>query len=521
MGYWFNNAIIYHLHPLGFLSPQQGSNDEKSVYSLNKISSLIPRMKELNADALYLGPVFESGSCGLDTKDFMKIDSRIGDNNSFRKLCHELHSNSVRIVLEIVFNRVGRDFFAFQDVKEKKSSSAYCGWFQNLNFGAESPYGDDFWYEGFNDRFDLVKLNMRNPQVIEYISRVINFWIDEFDIDGIAFDCADCLDFDFFKRINRLCKSKKPDLWLMGKLAHGDYKRWANPEMLDSIANYECCRSLTAAFNSSCYEIDFAINRQSGPNGIYKGMHLYNFIQSSSTLHNIRNLSILYTLLYTMPGIPSVYYPDESCTQQSQHNDIYHSSTPSDAGNETIPDNSKQLHDHLIRLGKIYRAYPELRTGDYATVMTRNKQFVFSKTQNGQVSYVILNTGDLSCEITIETTLKDLADILGDLPLRYTDSTVSVTLPPHTSAVISRISELDACDAEITAESNKTDVVPGELYKHYKGNIYRVLCVAKHTETMEELVVYQSQSDESKIWARPKTIFTDTVDGIKRFSIIQ
>ncbi len=64
------------------------------------------------------------------------------------------------------------------------------------------------------------------------------------------------------------------------------------------------------------------------------------------------------------------------------------------------------------------------------------------------------------------------------------------------------------------------------LYKHYKGNIYEVIGIAKHSETLEELVVYKAtyQPDGENLWVRPKVMFTEliTVDGkqVKRFEFI-
>ena len=51
---------------------------------------------------------------------------------------------------------------------------------------------------------------------------------------------------------------------------------------------------------------------------------------------------------------------------------------------------------------------------------------------------------------------------------------------------------------------------PGR-YQHYKSGFYRVITAAKHTETGEELVVYQSEKDD-KVWVRPKKIFLETVE---------
>lgn len=68
-------------------------------------------------------------------------------------------------------------------------------------------------------------------------------------------------------------------------------------------------------------------------------------------------------------------------------------------------------------------------------------------------------------------------------------------------------------------------VVLNGIYRHYKGNYYRVLHVAKHSETLEEMVVYQAQYGEKGIWVRPLAMFLESVciDGknVERFAYVE
>ena len=266
---WYDNAIIYHIYPLGFCGAPKFNDNSEVQYRLDKVLDWIDHFKEMNVDAVYFGPVFESVEHGYDTTDYRQIDRRLGDNNSFKNICKVLHQNGIRVILDGVFNHVGRTFPQFTDIQQNGRNSQYCGWFQNLNFDGQSPCGNNFWYEGWNGHYNLVKLNLRNPDVCNYLIDTVNFWIEEFDIDGIRFDAADCIDFDFFKQIRSFCKNKKSDFWLMGEIIHGDYKRWANPEMLDSVTNYECYKGLYSSHNDKNYfEINYSINRQSGDYGI-------------------------------------------------------------------------------------------------------------------------------------------------------------------------------------------------------------------------------------------------------------
>lgn len=285
---WYENAVMYHIYPLGFCGAPKHNEGGEPVNRLEKVLDWIPHLKELGVDAVYFGPVFESVEHGYDTTDYRVIDRRLGTNEMFAHICDELHKNGIRVILDGVFNHVGRNFWAFKDVQEKGQASEYCDWFAGLNFGGQSPCGDNFWYEGWNGYYNLVKLNLRNWHVCDYLIDAVKLWMDEFHIDGIRFDAADCVDFDFFRRIHNFCKERNPEFWLMGEIIHGDYKRWANPEMLDSVTNYECYKGIYSSHNDKNYfEINYSINRQFGNGGIYQGIALYNFVDN----HDVNRLA--------------------------------------------------------------------------------------------------------------------------------------------------------------------------------------------------------------------------------------
>ena len=199
MGY-INESVIYNIYPLGFCGAPK-ENDFKQEYRLDKIYGWIDHMKSMSVNALVFNPVFESSKHGYDTIDYKKIDCRLGDNESFKKICKTLHDNGIRIMLDGVFNHVGRDFFAFKDVRQNRENSRYASWFENVNFWNNSPYNDGFSYEGWAGYYDLVKLNLHNDEVVNYLLDCARFWIDEFDIDGLSLDAADCIDIEFFKKL--------------------------------------------------------------------------------------------------------------------------------------------------------------------------------------------------------------------------------------------------------------------------------------------------------------------------------
>ncbi|MCD8187209.1 MAG: DUF1653 domain-containing protein [Ruminococcus sp.] len=525
---WYDNAIIYHIYPLGFCGAPKFNDGGEVVYRLDKVLDWIDHFKEMNVDAVYFGPVFESVEHGYDTTDYKTIDRRLGDNNSFRHICNKLHENGIRVILDGVFNHVGRKFPQFVDVQQNGQNSGYCDWFQNLNFGGKSPCGDNFWYEGWNGHYNLVKLNLRNVGVCDHLIDAINYWIEEFGIDGIRFDAADCIDFDFFKRLRSFCKGKKRDFWLMGEIIHGDYKHWANPEMLDSVTNYECYKGLYSSHNDKNYfEIDYSINRQSGAYGIYKGVNLYTFVDNhdvnrlASTVNNPAYLPLIYTLMYTMPGIPSIYYGSEYGIQGRKENNSDDNLRPCLYLADMEKENTS-LYKHIVKLGRIYRAYPALRTGEYHTITVRNQQLLFSKEQGGQTVYVALNLSDSESEFSFNTSVPALVDVISAKTVSVSNGSANIKMPPFSSMIIvsDDIVNNEPEKTELPKAESITEVTVGAKYRHYKGCEYEVIAVARHTETQEELVIYKSLEDGA-VWARPKYNFTDKAGNENRFTMIK
>ena len=389
---WITKAVFYHIYPLGFCGAPRFNADGERVNRIEKLVDWIPHLKELGVNAVYLGPVFESSEHGYDTKDYYQIDKRLGDRHAFRTVCGRLHESGIRVVLDGVFNHVGREFWAFRDVQQNGRGSRYCGWFHNLSFGGGSPMGDPFWYDAWEGHFNLVKLNLKNPEVVDHLLGAVGSWIQDFGIDGLRLDAADCVDPDFFRRLRSFCKEKKPDFWLMGEIIHGDYNRWANPEMLDSVTNYECYKGIYSSHNDKNYfEIAYSLNRQFGDGGIYKNIYTYNFVDNhdvnrlASVLRNPEHLENVYTLLFTMPGAPSVYYGSEWGTfgEKHQGDDALRPSFETPEWNG--------LTDRIAAMVKAHRSSKALCHGDFKQLVLTNKQCVWERICDGERVLIAVN----------------------------------------------------------------------------------------------------------------------------------
>ena len=245
---WYNESVIYQIYPLGLCSAPE-INDGVRTPRIRRVESIIEHVKKLGVDAVYFCPVFESSAHGYDTADFSVIDARLGTNEDFKALCHNLHQNGIRVILDGVFNHVGRDFFAFKDVREKKWDSEYKDWF-HISFDGNSPYDDGFWYEGWEGHYELVKLNLNNPNVKNYLLSCVGKWIDDFDIDGLRLDVAYMLNRQFMRELSSFCLNKKSDFFLAGEMIHGNYREIVCDGMLHSATNYECYKGIYSSFNS-------------------------------------------------------------------------------------------------------------------------------------------------------------------------------------------------------------------------------------------------------------------------------
>lgn len=394
--YWYEKAAVYHIYPLGYCGCEK-SNDFSSEpsHAILKVIDQIPDIKKMGFTAIYFGPVFESSAHGYDTADYTKIDRRLGTNEDFAKVCEELHKNDIKVVLDGVFNHVGREFWAFKDVREKKFSSQYKDWFHVRE--GNSGYNDGFYYEGWEGHYELVKLNLWNGDVKNYIKECITGWVKEFGIDGLRLDVAYCLEPQFLKELRGHCKWLREDFWLLGETLHGDYNRWMNPEMLDSVTNYECYKGIYSSFNSmNMFEIAHSLNRQFGKEQwcLYRGKLLYCFADNhdvsrlATILTNKAHLPLVYTLLFTMPGIPSVYYMSEFSEEGDKHHGDDALRRPYEKRDET------ELTKHISALAKIHTENAALCVGDYTQLQLTNRQYAFARHTDGNTVVTMINADD-------------------------------------------------------------------------------------------------------------------------------
>ena len=408
---WYDNAVFYHIYPLGLCGCAHENDGQAVPGAFNKLNAWAEHAADIGCTAIYIGPLFESGSHGYDTIDYRLVDRRLGTNAEFKDFVARCHARGQKVIVDGVFNHVGRDFFAFQDLKANRENARYKDWFCDVNFWGNNEYNDGFSYGNWGGFNLLVKLNQRNPEVQNYHYDTIRFWVDEFDIDGIRLDAADVLDFDF-----------------MGEVIHGDYSRWANPEMLHSVTNYELHKGLWSGHNDHNYfEIAHTMRRLQG---LCHDTRLYLFSDNHDVerlpnkLRNREHIRHIAILVYTLWGIPSIYYGSEFGIEGKKE---WGSDWPLrpclELSDFRDAETTNPVTSVYAALGRLKAELPELTDGEVKELQLTTQCYAFARVLDGKACVVVLNNGDspaqLEFQLPVEaSSAKDLlADTVGAQPV--------------------------------------------------------------------------------------------------------
>ena len=403
------SGLLYHIYPLGACgAPMDRNQQAYPEERLLVLEHYLDHLQSLGVTMVYLGPVFESDSHGYDTRDYYQVDARLGSNDTLQHLSQQLHARGIRLILDGVFNHVGRGFWAFQDLIQNGADSAYRDWFDGIDFSQRSPLNDPFNYQPWEGHYSLVKLNTFNPALRQHLVDAVRFWIQEFDIDGLRLDAADCVEKDFWRFLRSEILRESPDFFFLGEIIHGDYRDWANAEMFDSTTNYVAYKGLWSSLNDRNYfEIDYTLDQQFGEAGAYQELPMYNFLDNhdvnrvASQLHTPAHLPLAYAMLFTIPGFPSLYYGSE----------IGMTGARDDFSDKALrpffdPSQGKELWDHSLlafiqHLSQIRKTNSALQKGTYQKILVAAEQFAYLRENAEQRILVLFNASDQTHTLTL------------------------------------------------------------------------------------------------------------------------
>lgn len=416
--YWVQDAIFYQIFPDRFANGDP-ANDPPNLQKwgsapttwgfqggdLRGIIQHFDYLLDLGITAIYLNPIFAATSTHrYNTSDYYQIDPKLGTLADFRALLDTAHRNDVRIVLDGVFNHVGRGFFAFVDVLENGENSPYKGWFHIKDFPLDAyNVGQPENYLGWWNYKALPKLNTSNKQVRKYIFDVARYWIEQ-GIDGWRLDVPNEIDDDgFWAEFRRVVRAANRDAYLLGEIWDVN-PRWADDHHFDGLTNYPVRDALLALFQGRENAVQFS-ERINGLFKTYKAENLsamYVPLDSHDTERfmtlvggNTDKLKLAFLFQMAFPGAPAVYYGDEIGQEGGKDPDSRRAFPWKEA------DWNRDLRAWVKTLIALRKRTPSLRRGDYLRLLAEDGHYVFARTLGEDKVLVALNATSMARQLEV------------------------------------------------------------------------------------------------------------------------
>ncbi|MET8153385.1 alpha-amylase family glycosyl hydrolase [Actinoplanes sp. NPDC049668] len=397
---WVEHAVWWQVYPLGFTGayPDGGAGG-----GLARITDWLDYAIELGASGLLLGPVFASETHGYDTVDHLRIDPRLGDDADFDALIAAAHDRGLRVLLDGVFNHVGRGHAAFQAVLAQGGDAPTAGWFR----AARPDGGGAPRYETFEGHDALVALNHSEPAVADYVAGVMTHWLRR-GADGWRLDAAYAVPAEFWAGVLPRVRAEFPGAYLLGEVIHGDYADFVARSTVDSVTQYELWKAVWSALNEgNFFELAWALDRHNTfldtfvPQ-TFVGNH--DVTRLASRITDPRHLPHALALLLTVGGTPSVYSGDEQgftgVKQDREHGDDAVRPPFPERPDDLAPYGRPLFHLHQELIG-LRRRHPWLHRARTSTVHLTNEQFAYEAAAGGHRLLVALNAGADPAELPV------------------------------------------------------------------------------------------------------------------------
>src|ERR1700730_1413393 len=308
----WDSTIWWQVYPLGFVGAETRALAPGAPvhHRLSRIEAWLDYAVELGCSGLALGPIFASETHGYDTVDHLRLDPRLGDDRDFDSLVAAAHDRGMRVLLDGVFNHVGRGFPGFEAALSGGPASPAARWFR-LRW---PPGGGEPEYDTFEGHRELVALDHGEPAVADHVVRVMCQWLGR-GADGWRLDAAYAVPPEFWRAVLPPARASYPDAWFVGEVIHGDYPAYVEASGLDSVTQYELWKAIWSSLNDrNLFELAWALDRHNHFVETFLPMTFvgnHDVTRIASQLTDPRHLGHALSLLFTAAGTPSVYYGDE------------------------------------------------------------------------------------------------------------------------------------------------------------------------------------------------------------------
>ncbi len=400
MSSWTGSVIWWQVYPFGFLGAEKQALPAGSEVR-HRLPLLLPWLDylvELGCNGLALNPVFASETHGYDVVDHFSIDARLGDDADIDELIAACHDRGIRVLFDGVFNHVGRGHAGFADVLQRRQASDHADWF-HIDWDADGH--DGFGYRTFEGHGGLVSLNHDQPAVADYVVDVMTHWLAR-GIDGWRLDAAYAVPLPFWRAVTTRVRERFPDAWLVGEVIHGDFPDWVRDGGLNSVTQYELWKSIWSSLNDgNFFELSWTLERHREFCEVFSPLTFvgnHDVTRIASKLTDPDTLPHALVLLFTLPGVPSVYYGDEQGFRGVKED--------REGGDDEVrppfPDRPEELSDlgepifHLHQeLIGVRRREAWIGTGRLEVVTLANEQLSYRVAgDDGAAVLVALNVGD-------------------------------------------------------------------------------------------------------------------------------
>jgi cyclomaltodextrinase len=368
------------------------------VHRLPQLIAWLDYAVELGASALLLAPIFQSTSHGYDTTDYLAIDPRLGDDADFDALIAAAHKRGLRVVLDGVFNHVGRDFPAFQRAITQGPQSPEAALFR-IDFDRRDAAGTPT-YADFEGHQQLPALNHDEPAVADLVANVMTQWLAR-GADGWRLDAAYAVPTTFWAKVLPRVRAQFPEAYIFGEVIHGDYAGFVRESTVEAVTQYELWKAIWSGINErNFFELSWTLERHnkwldSFAPLTFVGNH--DVTRIASKIADERHLPHALVILFTCAGTPCVYYGDEQAFRAVKED----RAGGDDAIRPAFPASPKdlapygwpiyRLHQNMIGLR---RRHPWLHRARSHTLSLTNTQFVYECFDGDQRITVALNLGD-------------------------------------------------------------------------------------------------------------------------------
>jgi cyclomaltodextrinase len=306
---WVQHALWWQVYPLGFVGAESGSEQLKQPVE-HRLAQLIPWLDyivELGASGLALGPVCSSETHGYDTTDYYRIDPRLGDDADFDSLITQAHARGLHVLLDGVFNHVGRSFEAFQQVLAEGPHAPARSWFRLTWPDAGWAPGTEPGYEDFEGHHHLVALNHAEPEVGAFVADVMKHWLGR-GADGWRLDAAYAVPASFWKAVLAEVRRVYPESYFVGEYIHGNFADEVQKSTMDSVTQYELWKAVWSSLNdANFYELSSALERHNDFLDTFVPLTFvgnHDVTRLASRLNNPDHLPLALTVFLTVGGTP-------------------------------------------------------------------------------------------------------------------------------------------------------------------------------------------------------------------------